>query len=83
MLSICFEINGKQMNKILIKGEYVKFKNYDRKIKSPLMIYAYLESILVSEDNGMQNPNESYTNKYQKHVARSYSYRLVCADDKF
>ena len=30
-----------------IKGEYVKFKNYERKIKSPFMIYASFESIMV------------------------------------
>ena len=29
------------------------------------MIYADLESILVPEDNGKQDPKESYTNKYQ------------------
>ena len=29
------------------------------------MIYADLESILVPEDNGKQDPNESYTNKYE------------------
>ena len=28
----CFEINGKQMIKIPKKGEYVIFKNYERKI---------------------------------------------------
>ena len=27
------------------------------------MIFADFESILVPEDNGKQNPNESYTNK--------------------
>ena len=47
------------------------------------MTYADFENILVSEDNGKQNPNESYTNKYQKHVACSYGYKLVCVDDKF
>ena len=47
------------------------------------MIYAAIESILVPEDNGKLNPNESYTNKYQKHVSRSYGYKLVCVDDKF
>ena len=47
------------------------------------MIYADFESILVPEDNGKQNPNESYTNKYQTHVACSYGYKLVCVDDKF
>ena len=46
------------------------------------MIYANCEIILVPEGNGKQNPNGSYTNKYQKHVAWSYGYKLVCADDK-
>ena len=79
----CFKINGKRTMKMLKKGEYIKFKNFERKIKSPFMIYADFESILVPEDNGKQNPNESYTNKYQKHVACSYGYKLVCVDDKF
>ena len=65
------------------KGEYVKFKNFERKIKSPFMIYVDFESVLVPEDNGKQNLNESYTNKYKKYVGCSYSYKLVCADDKF
>ena len=38
------------------------------------MTYADVESILVSEDNGKQNPNESYTNKYEKHVTSSFAY---------
>ena len=33
------------------------------------MIYAVLGSILVPEDNGKQNPEESYMKKHQKHVA--------------
>ena len=41
------------------KGEYVKFKNYERKRKSPVIIYADFESILVPEVNGKQNPEES------------------------
>ena len=60
------------------KGEYVKFKNFAKKIKLPFMIYVDFESILVPEDNRKQNPNESYTNKYKKHVACSYGYKLVC-----
>ena len=38
------------------------------------MIYADFESMLVSENNEKQNPDESYTNKYKNHVA--YSLRL-------
>ena len=60
-------------------GEYVKSKKFEREIKSPFIIYADSGSILVPEDNGKQNPSESYTN----HVACSYGYKLVCVDDKF
>ena len=78
-----FKINGKQRIIMLKKGEHVKFKNYERKIKSPFIIYADFESILVPEEKGKQNSEESYTNKYQKHIACSSGYKLVCADDKF
>ena len=47
------------------------------------MIYAYFESILVPEDNGKQNLEESYSKKYQKHITCSYGHELVCVDDKF
>ena len=62
------------------KGELVKFKNHERKIKSSFIIYADCESILAPEK---QNPEESHTNKYQRHVVSSYGYKLVCVDNKF
>ena len=46
-------------------------------------MYANFESILVLENNGKQNLEESYKNKYQKHIACSYDYKLVCVDDNF
>ena len=39
----CFKINGKQMFKIPKRSENVRFKNYERKIKSPFMIYTTFE----------------------------------------
>ena len=60
------------------KDEYVKFKNFERNIKSPFMTYADYESIVVPAENEKQNINESYTNKYQKHAACSYGYKLKC-----
>ena len=47
------------------------------------MIYVDFESILVPKDNEKQNPNGSYTNKYQKHITCSYDYKSVYVDDKF
>ena len=55
----------------------------ERKTKSSFMIYADFESILVPEDNVKQNSEDSYTNKYQKHVACSYGYKLVFVGYKF
>ena len=52
----CFQINGKQRIIMPEKGEYVEFNNFERKIKSSFMIYGDFENILVSEDNGKQNP---------------------------
>ena len=46
------------------------------------MFYEDFESILVLEDDRKQNLNESYTNKYQKHVVCSYGYKIVCVVDK-
>ena len=62
------KINGKQTIKMPRKSEYVEFKNFERKIKSPITIYEDFQNILLYEDNGKQNPNQSYTNKYQKHA---------------
>ena len=62
------------------KGEYAQLKNYERKINHPLLS-ADFENVLASEDSGKQNPDEPYTNKYQKHVACSYGYKLVFVDN--
>ena len=52
----------KQRIKMPREGQYVRFKNHERKIKSPFIIYADFESILVPETNLKQNPNKSYMN---------------------
>ena len=43
-----FKINGRHTTKMPKKGEHVKFKNFEIKIKSPLMIYADFEGIMES-----------------------------------
>ena len=59
----CFNVNNKQIIKMPKKGEYFRFKNDKRKIKSPFMIYADFESIQVPEGNGRQYLEDTYTNK--------------------
>ena len=43
----CFKINGKQRIKMPRKGEYVRFKNYERKIKSLFVIYDHYYPLLI------------------------------------
>ena len=69
------------MIKMPKKSKDTRFKHYERKIKSPFIIYSDFESILDPEENGKQNLDESYTNKYRKHVAYSYDHELVFFDD--
>ena len=47
------------------------------------MVYVDFESILGPEDSGKQNLDEPYSIKYQKYVAGSYDYKLVCVNVKF
>ena len=35
------------------------------------------------ENDGNQNPEEFYTNKYEKHIVCSYGCKLACVDYKF
>ena len=62
------------------KSDYIKLKNYERKIKSPFMIYSDFESILVQEDNGKQ---KNLIRTSMKNVVYSYDYKLLYVDDKF
>ena len=78
----CFKINVKQRVEIPKKGDYVKLKKYE-KTKVTIYDLCIFPKFLVPEDNGKQNPNAFYTNKYQKFLACGNGYKLVCVDDKF
>ena len=56
---------------------------FERKVKSPFMIFANFQNILAAEGNRNQNFVEPYTKKYQKHSTCSCGYKLVCVVDKF
>ena len=78
----CFRINGKQTIKMPKKGEHVKFKDFERKIKSPFMIYADFESILVLKIMESKIQMSLILTNIKKNIACSYGYKLVCVDDK-
>ena len=68
----------------LSRANILNSKILEKKIKSPFMIYTDFQSVLVPKDNGKQNQNESYTNKYKKKkIACSYGYKWLFVHDKF
>ena len=61
LIKDCFKSNGEQRVIMPKNGEYAKFESCEKEIKSPCIIYADIESILVPKDNRNQNPEVSYT----------------------
>ena len=56
-------------------------KTLNSKVMKVTVSFADFEIILVTQDNGKPNPEETYTNKYQKHIACSYGYKLYVYDE--
>ena len=78
----CLVINCKYSVK-LEKGS-TSFKNYFKQLSVPFNIYADFECILkkVEGDIIECDSNSSYTRKYQDHIPCSFTYKIVCIDNK-
>jgi hypothetical protein len=59
--------------------EYVQFKNIDRMIKKPFVIYADFESLLLN----VERDEKASTQRYQKHEACGYAYKRVSTLEKY
>ena len=64
----------KRESRFLKRMSTLNLKILKRKLKSSFMIYANFENIVESKNNGEQNPDETYTNKYKRHVACCYGH---------
>ena len=58
------------------------FKNYNRKMRVPFVIYADFECYTEPIAGCTPNDDKSYTNKYQKHKPSGFSYLIKCSDDR-
>ena len=77
-------INCKQ-NVKLRKGS-ISFKNYSTQLPAPFKIYADFECILCpisSKGIKSSDKNGSYTEKCQDHIPCSFTYKVLCIDNKF
>ena len=60
-------------------GSTLTFKNYNRSMRVPFVVYADFESFL--KPISLPNPAESYTYKIKKHSPSSFCYHIKCFDD--
>jgi len=63
-------------------GTMLGFKNYNRSMSHPFILYADFESFINTIDTCQPDPSMSYTNKYQHHVPLSFCYYIKCFADK-
>ena len=91
----CIAINGVQAIKMpekyidkngVERTPCVYFKNYHKTLPVPFGIYADFEAntekVADLEANIEKSDSKSYTEKYQKHTACSFGYKVVCHYDK-
>ena len=76
-----FKINGKQTVKL--RSGLIKFKNHFKQLAVPFKIYTGFESLLKGIRSSDRNNNTAYTEKYQDDISCSFTYKVVCVDDKF
>ena len=81
---ICIEINGKQAIKMPKVGSKIGFKNFQKQMQAPFVIYADFE-VITEPIHGCQPSNQkSFTEAYQKHTDCGYGYKVVCCyNDKY
>ena len=73
----CLSINGKQS--VNLEKGIIEFENYFKQLPVTFKIYADFECNL----RDVEIYEGSYTKKYHEHVPCSYTYKVVCIDDRF
>ena len=63
-------------------GTMLGFKNYNRSMRHPFVVYADFESFIKPIDTCQADPSKPYTKKYQHHVPSSFCYYIKCFDDE-
>ena len=87
----CDEINGVQAIEMpkkytdkngVERTPCVYFKNYHKSLPVPFGIYADFECTTEKISGCQPSDGKSYTEKYQKHTACSFGYKVVCYYDE-
>ena len=63
------------------EGSKISFKNHNRSMRVPFIVYADFESFAPQLSTCQPNPDSSHTKQYQKHITSGFSYHIKCFDD--
>ena len=64
------------------KGTMLSFKNYQRKMRVPFVVYADFEAFTEDVSTCSPSDDKSFTNKYQRHKPCSFAYYIKCYNDE-
>ena len=65
------------------EGSKISFRNHNRSMRVPFIIYAEFEFFTPRLSTRQPNPEKSYTKQCQKHVPSGFCYHIKCFDDIF
>ena len=65
------------------EGSICKFKNYQRYMKVPFVVYADFESIVEKVLSVSKSTEKSFTEKYQHHKPCGFCFQIVSPHDNF
>ena len=63
------------------QGSKISFKNHNRSMRFPFIVYADFESFTPQLSTCLPNPDNSYTKQYQKQNLSKLCYHIKCFDD--
>ena len=64
------------------KGTMLSFKNHNRKMRVPFVVYADFEAFPEGISTCSPHDGESYTKQYQKHRPCGFCYYIKCTNDE-
>ncbi|KAJ8910231.1 hypothetical protein NQ315_015923 [Exocentrus adspersus] len=64
-----------------VRGNILKFDNYEKQMEVPFVVYADFESVLKPIDICEPSPKNSYTYKTFRHEPYSFAYLIKCSFD--
>ena len=64
------------------KGTMLGFRNHNRKMRVPFIVYADFEALPESISTCQPSDSDSYTNKYQNHKPCGFCYYIKCYNDE-